>query len=741
MQSQTQSVSVSKPINSKERITMFDKTMRKLQELAESRVKELNVPAEDQVSRVRVYLARNGHLVAKQLDSIPFSHCLFKHIAPLSELLEVAIDPKLLQVNKEQTREDVLCNRLKLEQYLTQIDLDGKTYYPMGATGSLKEARMWFATEAVTNLIHEFFNDSEASGTYLGILLSQGWEGEFTCNRVGIYSQDKDCDGMGYIRLSYAKEHGIHSQAQVRIIDIENRAAAKGTLLPMDDRLFSGYFGYDKDIAINPTLIKSTNKVFQTCVISVRSLAEFRSMKSSFQILQHISPEGLSILKPAIDARLDDIFTRFKDKDAAVEALKIRLVEQDDTLLADTKLSMLMLSNLPADHPWLVAQLQRLWLEELREIAIGGGICFMSGTAAFDPSLKQGEVRFLNGSVFMNMTDLSGYLFGDCDGDLLPFMIDRESRTAILTRYPVVQSSAILKLRVVGDIPMGMPSNPLAVDVLSNHVKRLAHVNSPETRKKHTPLSNLLSVLLDGSVGGSIGGSTLALAASIAHPGKDDITRELTLYSQQAVLSFKHFVVRQTSISPSKVLKDLGNPAWFDIKPQKLSDFQPVNYPGTVALCWNHVASRIIQEMSILNETKKSPAEFRSLIPIPKSFRRREFVRIYEYFKKYCRHVSSAIESRNEDALDRVIKATEMIGLGMSDTDVALAYHISHMGKGLGSFAIHLNVNKLVKLLGYNVPDLPSLKVLPDPTIFASAPEPFEKQINLCLRKFFVVAA
>jgi len=717
---------------------MFEKIMRELQQLASARVKELNVPTEDQVARVRVYLARNGHLVTKQLESMPFQKCLFKHIAPLSELLEINIDQKLLRVSEENTREDVLCNRIKLEQYLSQIEFNGKTYFPLGATGSLKEGKMWFGTEQVRSIVHAMFPYSEGAATYLGILLSQSWEGSFESSRITVYEETID-DGMGYIRKSFSVQNGIYAQSQVRIIDIQNKSAAKGTLLPMEDSLFSKMFGQDKDIAINSTLIKTESKIFQDAIISVRAIAKYRHMKSSFQVLQHITQEGLAKLKPTLDKHLDDIFMRFTDKQKAVDELKIKLVEEENALLADTKLSMALLSNLPVTHPWIQNRLTSLWLKEIQEIALGGGLEFTSGQAAYDPSLKQGEVRFHHGSVFLNPKDISEREFGDYDGDLIPSLIDREKREAIVTRYPIVQASAILKLKIVGDIPAELKSNPLAVDVLTNHVKRLLHVNSPETKKKRTPLTNLLSVLLDGSVGGGIGGSTLALAAAVAH-GKDDLSRELTLYSQEDVLSFKHYVNRQAMVKPYLVLKELVSPEWFGINPQRLFDFKAVEYPGTVSACWNYVCSRIRALEGSVDAQRRPLNEFRGLIPIPKSFRRREFIRVYEYYKRYCRLVSQAMEKQDEEALNRVIKATEIIGMGMSDTEIALAFHISHMAnRGLGAFPIHLGINQLVKLLGYSEISVP---VMGEGVVSRFPLEKLEdsvsqKHVDLCLKKLF----
>jgi len=207
-------------------------------------------------------------------------------------------------------------------------------------------------------------------------------------------------------------------------------------------------------------------------------------------------------------------------------------------------------------------------------------------------------------------------------------------------------------------------------------------------------------------------------------------------------LSFKHNVNRQAMVRPWEVLKELESPAWFGVNPQKLSDFQIVDYPGTVSKCWNHVCSRIASAMSSLETTRKPLSEFRGLIPIPKTFSRKQFIRIYETYKKYCSYVTTAIASKDEDALNRVIKATEMIGMGMSETDVALAWHIAHLGnKGIGAFPIHLGINQLIRLLGHPEINVPILKLVtnnPDPQLTLKGFEnTYQKNIDICLRKLF----
>ncbi len=733
---QAQSVPVSKQSNSKGGIAM-DKVIAKLQLLAENHIREINVPEEDRVNRVMVYKARNGKIVLKKLDPIGFSKCLFKHIAPLSQLLEVKIDQRLFQVNEEQSREDVLMNRLKLESGLQEITYNNCKYVPCGAASSLKEGRLWYSTEQVRDTVHKYFPYSEACSTYMGVLLSQGFSGEFKSDAVCVYEEsDNRNDGMGYIKMSFAHTQGIYSQAQVRIIDPINFSAAKGTLLLMADKLFTAMFG-DKDISINKTLIKSESSIFQSCIISVRSVARFMPMRSSFQVLQFVSPAGYAKLKLSIDKHLEEIFARFTNKEKAIEELKLRLIEEDGTMLVDTKLAMLLLSGLDIRHPWIQSRISSLWLKELSELALGGPIQFCSGMAAFDPSMKPGTVRFFNGSVFMNMKELSDIELGDADGDILGFCLDCEKRECIVLRYPLIQSVSIMKLRVVGEIPSCLLSNPLAVEVFSE-IHRLSPIQKPDTIKKHTSLSQLVSVLLDGASGGGIGGSTLALSASVAH-GKDDLTFALGFYSYCECLSFKHTVLNQPSVSPAKVLKELQSPAWFGLNPERLSDFQVVEYPGIVAENYNYVANKIQAFKTTLDTQKKPLSEFRGLIPIPKSFNRKAFIKIYECYKAYCKNVSIAIEKKDEELLNRTIRATEIIGMGMSEKDIALAWHISHLGSGLASFVIHLGINQIVKLLGHSV-HVPVLKVVSntEPQLTMKGFEnTYQKNIDLCLKKLF----
>lgn len=736
MQSENKTVSVPKPINSKGGIAM-DKVIAKLQLLAENHVKEINIPEEDRVNRVMVYKARNGKIVMKKLDPIGFSKCLFKHIAPLSQLLEVKIDQRLFQVSDEQSKEDVLINRLKLESGLQEITYNDCKYVPCGAASSLKEGRLWYATEQVRDTVHKYFPYAEACSTYMGVLLSQGFSGEFKSNAVCVYEENTDVDGQGYIRKSFAHSQDIYSQAQVRIIDPINFSAAKGTLLIMADKLFTAMFG-DKDIAINKTLIKSESSTFQSCFVSIRSLAQFRPMRSSFQVLQFLSPEGYAKLKPSVDKHLEEIFARFTNKEKAIEELKLRLIEEDGTLLVDSKLAMLLLSGLDIRHPYLQSRIASLWLKELSELTLGGPIQFCSGMAGFDPSIKPGTVRFSNGSVFMNMKELVDIELGDVDGDVLGFCLDREKRECIVIRYPLIQSVSIMKLRVVGEIPSCLPSNPLAVEVLSE-IHHLSPIQKPETIKKHTSLSQLVSVLLDGASGGGIGGSTLALSASVAN-SKHDLTFALGYHAFCEVMSFKHTILNQPSVSPAKVLKDLGgSPAWFGLNQERLSDFQVVEYPGIVALNYNYIATKIQEFITTLDAQKKPLSDFRGLIPIPKSFSRKSFIRIYETYKKYCQNISTAIEKKDEGLLNRTIRATEIIGMGMSEKEVALAWHISHLGKGLASFVFHLGINQIVKLLGHSI-HVPVLKVIEntEPQLTMKGFENvYQKNIDLCLKKLF----
>lgn len=711
--------------------SMFEKQVEKLQELAKNRVRELNISEEDKIRRVRIYKNKQGKITMKEIDSIPFSKCLFKHISPLNTLLEVQIDQKLFQLSKEQSAADVLCNRLKLEQSLQKVRFNNEDFYPVGATGSLKEGTLWFAVEKTRDIIHRFFNYSESASTYLGILMSQGFFGEFKCNTVTVYQDASENDGMGYIRSSYAQKLNLNSQCQIRIVDIDNHSGAKGTLLPIDDQEFTEKYGH-MDIAINHTLIKTESKVFNNCIVSVRAVAKFRPMKSSFQVLQFINNEGLGKLLPSVDKTLDEIFSRFTDKSKAVEAMKLRLIEEEDYLFADTKLAMLLLSNkVDFEHPWIQNRLLSLWVKELSELSTGGAFRFYSGMAAFDASIPKGKVKLSNGSVFMNMGDLRDLLLGDCDGDLLGFSIDRKNRKAVVLRYPLIQSASVMSLDIIGDIPDSLESHPETVDILSNYVQRLTPIVNPETTKKRTDLSRLVSVLLDGAAGGGIGCSTLALSAAQAH-SQYDLVYALGVHSQVEVLRFKHIVRHNSVVAPNKVLKELGSPAWFGINHEKLREFQPIEYEGIVTKCYNHVVNRIQEFTAKFEERKRPLTDFRAIVPLP-SFTRREFIKIYNLYKNYCRAIVNAVENDNEERLNAIIKHTENLGMAMSETDVALAWHIAHINpKGLGAFPIHLGINQLLKILGVDI-DTSFIRIVKESD--CDNHSVYEKHISLCIKR------
>src|SRR5690606_18068521 len=156
------------------------------------------------------------------------------------------------------------------------------------------------------------------------------------------------------------------------------------------------YFGQSNNIVINPSLIKTESRNFDNATVSVRAIAKFRSMKSSFSIVQYLDKIGIDKLKPTIDKQIDDVFGRMKDKQSAVNELRLRLVQEQDTLLSDTKLNMALLSNLPVNHPWVSSRLQSLWIKELHNLCLGAGLKFYSGLAGFNKTIDINNVKFHN---------------------------------------------------------------------------------------------------------------------------------------------------------------------------------------------------------------------------------------------------------------------------------------------------------------------------------------------------------
>jgi len=105
--------------------------------------------------------------------------------------------------------------------------------------------------------------------------------------------------------------------------------------------------------------------------------------------------------------------------------------------------------------------------------------------------------------------------------------------------------------------------------------------------------------------------------------------------------------------------------------------------------------------------------------------------------RDYNRAVVSAIESKDEEKLNFVIKSLEIAGSSLTETEVAICWHLSHLeNRGLASFAIHININVLLKLLGCNL-DIPNLRIISGDDKEIKDSSILQSHVNLCLRKLF----
>lgn len=708
--------------------------LRIVKKLVSREVSKMNAET-DTIPSVKVFKNRKD-VVMREVAPVSFQKFLLKEIADLSTFLIVNVDQDLFRTSPKQDFQDILYNRIRLEQGLECVTFKGNKFYPVGASGSLKEGTMWFASSETRDKLHKYFSTAEAAATYLGILMNQGFDGSFKSDKVVVYDDIAENDGMGYIRKSYAKENNLHSQMQVRIVDPNNYSAAKGTLLPMEDKVFSKWFG-DKDIAINQSLIKTDSKKFEDCIISVKSKARYGSSKSSFQVLQFIDEKGFELLKPLIDRKMEDILGRFMDKGKALESMKARIRESEDEYIIDTKTATLLFTEKEDIilHPYIQKKLRNFWTKEIEEIALGGAMSFHYGMAAFNSTVKEGEVRFSNGSVMVNPKDMTKILLGDYDGDLLYFAINRASKKAVVFRYPLIQSCSIMSLDIVGDIPESIGNQPLTQHILANHVRRDLPIDSPESKKKKTNLAQLVNVLLNGCQGSGIGASTLAISAAQANE-QYDLVRELAFNSECEVMSFKHHVLNAPELKTGSILKEWGTPEWFGRTHEVLDDFEEINYPGTVAKCYNYVSDIVKSIKSKIEVIAKPLSSFKDLVKCP-SFTRKEFLNVYSLYKDYNQKVVKAIEDKNPDSINAIIKELEDVGTSLSDAEVALAWYITHRkeGKGIGSFAIHINLSKLVGLMGGLNLDIPGVKVIKTNTVDES--KIYQKDADRVLKEMF----
>jgi len=334
------------------------------------------------------------------------------------------------------------------------IKHNNQTYHVLGASSSLKDGKVWMATEDVIEAIHSYFSSAQEALAYLGIYTSNChhgiWEIE---HEVKVVDDGYKADGMlitgdgeGYIPRSALEELSIKdTQIQVRLHGED--WIAKGTLHPYD----GDEFIIPKSMIKGKGMPKSGHQYF---ILGIRETARELSFSSSWTLLQFFSKETIDSTLPRLNEELGRLEGVLTDKNKALRFLGN--IEDEERF----KLESYLRAGLSPTHPYLTNRLKKHLKKRYRDLALGSAVSikgYMSAVADIEgnvicckdkpkgeyvltrypirdkmsfikvtnnPALVEGG---LSGSVYCS-NDTILQLDGDFDGDLLA-IIDEKAFT------------------------------------------------------------------------------------------------------------------------------------------------------------------------------------------------------------------------------------------------------------------------------------------------------------------------
>lgn len=338
-----------------------------------------------------------------------------------------------------------------LERLLARgITHDNKQYHVLGASSSLKDGKVWMATQDVIECIHCYFHSSQEALAYLGIYTSN--------NNHGIYEVEHQIkvvddgyvvegnlitgDGIGYIPEALLDKLSVKNrQIQVRLHGED--WIAKGTLHP-----YSG-----DEVIIPKSMVKgkgTPKSGHQYFLLGIREIARELSFSSSWTLLQFFNEKTIRSTLPRLHDELDKLSGVLTDTDSALKFLGS--VDDEERF----KLESFLKAGLSPTHPYLTSRLKKHLKKRYRDLALGSAVDikgYMSAIADIpdnvicnidkpkgeyvltrypirdyksfivvqnDPTLVDGA---LSGSVYVN-NDTILQLDGDYDGDFLAIVDD-----------------------------------------------------------------------------------------------------------------------------------------------------------------------------------------------------------------------------------------------------------------------------------------------------------------------------
>ena len=257
----------------------------------------------------------------------------------------------------------------RLEMLLARgIEHEGKQYKVLGASSSLKDGKLWLATESIKEFIHSYFSSSQEALAYLGIFTSN-------CNH-GIYDVGLDIqivaenykvdgklitgDGEGYIPRNLLEKLGIpNHQIQVRFL--HENWIGKGTLHP-----------YDGHKTIIPqSMIKGKGEPTngeQVVIVGIREIARELQFSSSWTLLQFFSGETINSTLPSLKEELDALSDVLVDIGKAQQFLGT--LDSEERF----KIESYLLAGLPPSHPYMTARLKKHLRKRYRDLALGSSV-------------------------------------------------------------------------------------------------------------------------------------------------------------------------------------------------------------------------------------------------------------------------------------------------------------------------------------------------------------------------------
>ena len=315
--------------------------------------------ADEQQNAIASYEFDGNELT--QMDSVIMRNTLLLTIfRPCSFLILRAIKDREVEYDEFQASCEML--------FAKGIKHNNQTYHILGASSSLKDGKVWMATEDVIEAIHNYFGSSQEALAYLGIYTSNChhgiWETEQEIKVVddGYKVNGKliTGDGEGYIPRSVLEELSIKDiQIQVRLHGKD--WIAKGTLHPYD----GDEFIIPKSMIKGRGMPKSGHQYF---ILGIRETARELSFSSSWTLLQFFSKETIESTLPRLNEELGRLEGVLTDKNKALRFLGS--IEDEERF----KLESYLHAGLSPTHPYITNRLKKHLKKRYRDLALGSAV-------------------------------------------------------------------------------------------------------------------------------------------------------------------------------------------------------------------------------------------------------------------------------------------------------------------------------------------------------------------------------